>query len=357
MPFTNAFNILNKALKSATKRPLQRFNIYNRSKKYIGEESQNFFPAPRAIGPLTKIGPSQYPHLEAGRGGGFKSVKQRRVEAIAARNDRLLQITEEQRSLDRDNEGVRSYSEIRHDDRLVIEGSNKLPVIKTVERIKPKLSPSAAAALIEQGPSDSTTTTSVAKSSRPLPKLTNLDLRDPASIWHVDKVPPGRLDLNKLQELLLNKMGNADHWTPKLISEAYNIKEEYAENLITYLKQIRVVVSPRVAKVLDYVNRANDEYNQTKHIVYVIDKSLRDELDRSMDDTFLPEDELDESIRELLDASQLEDERRRLEEKPIEQLRIGALNVGQISGPAKVKQLTEPLRKDRSESKKEESKE
>jgi len=278
MPFSNVFRIVSKALKSATKRPLQRFNIYNRSKKYLGEDSKYFFPAPRAIGPVSKIGPSQYPHLEGGLGN-FKSVKQRRLEAIAKSNSTL------------------STSQMKKDVSLVIDTAQKLPVIKTIVKKSPQTS-------VEQEVQSTDLIHSNKKPPRPLPKAVNLNLQDQTVIWSIDRVPPGRLDLNKLQEIMVNKLADDEYWTPSMIAKTYDIKEKYAENLIHYLKQIRVVISPRMKKILDYTNRTNDAYNATKDTIYLVDPRLRTELDRSVDKTFLPEDELDDNIRQLLNASQ-----------------------------------------------------
>lgn len=290
------FKLVGKAIRFSVSRPLQRFNIYNRAKKYLGEDAKYFAPAPRAIGALSKIGPSRYPHLEGG--GYFKSIKQKRLEALQNRHQKTI----ESHLPDRANSSAqpsatiataKSFSETRADDNMIIELSNKLPVVKIVTKV-------------ENQKNQLDTNNLKKSSSRPLPKLTNLPLQDPASIWVVDKTRPGRLSLEQLQELMINKLADDLYWTPKKISETYNIKEEYAENLIKYLKQIRIIISPRIAKLLDYTARNNPVYQATKHVIYHVDKSLRTETDRQFDNMYLPTDEIDEEIRELINAGAMQ---------------------------------------------------
>lgn len=291
------FKLVGKAIRFSISRPIQRFNIYNRSKKYLGGDAKYFMPAPRAIGALSQSSISQYPHLEGSSP--FKSVKQRRMEAIARRNQRLLEgttaIEESAKGLSpKTNSSVRSFSETKQDDKVVIETSNKLPVIKTVTIVEnPKRADAAA--------SDNEVS---ARPPRPLPTSTNLQLSDPAVIWRVDKVPPGRLDLDKLQQLMINKLADDAYWTPKQLSETYNISEKYAANITEYFKQIRIIISPGIANKLDYVARNDPRYQACKDIIYYVDPSLRTPLERQYDDTFLPTDELDPEVRRVLQGSQ-----------------------------------------------------
>lgn len=268
------FRLVGKAFRMTVNRPLQRFNIANRARKHLGVDAKYFKPAPRAISP------------------GFKSISS-------------------------SSSIIKSFSETINDDRLVIEASNSLPVIKTV--IKNELS---SPDLVKQE-----------KPARPLPKSSSLQLSDPAVIWHVDKVPPGRLDLNKLQELMINKLADDDYWTPHKIAEVYNIKEEYAENITKYFKQIRIIISPGLAKNLDYVARNDPVYQATKHIVYHVDKSLRSEHDKQFDATFLPTDNPDPEIKELLEASALQ--RRQQPDLRLTQLvkRPKPLKIGSVNEP------------------------
>ena len=305
--------MVGKALRYSIRRPLQRFNIANRAKNFLGEDAKHFMPAPRAIGAVSKLGPIQYPHLEGG--GSFKSLRQRRLEALQSRRQKAIESTHSH-----DHGLQRAFSETEKDDNLVIEASNKLEVVKTVKLVTSQ-QPNA--------PDKELTKTT----DRPLPKLTNLPLQNLSSIWNIDKTPPGRLSLNSIQEMMLNKLADVDHWTPKRISETYNIKEEYAESLLKYLKQVRIIISPAMAKNLDYIDRNNPTYQATKHIVYYVDKSLRSEQDRQYDKMYLPTDEIDPEIRELLEVDSLKDRReseekiRKLFKRP-EPLRIGPLNVG-----------------------------
>lgn len=306
--FNNFYKLVVKALKYTIARPIQRFHIEGRAKKYLGEESKYFMPAPRAIGSLSKQGISQYPHLE--NTGKFKSVAQRRQEAIASRNQKLLEAstttttTAKSISLVEANDSTttlpqKSFSEIKQDDDLVIEASmNRLPVIRTMPLLD---KPPEALASGEEGKD-----IQLVKSHRPLPKLVNLDLSDPASIWQVDKVPLGRLDLNKLQELMINKLADDEgHWTSKKISDVYNIKEEYAENIISYLKQIRIIISPHIKTCLDQTASNDPRYQATKDIIYVVDYTLRNETHRKFDETFLPTDQLEPEVQKVLEGGKV----------------------------------------------------
>lgn len=350
MPFSTFINLVGKLFRATTKKPLQRFNIIERSKKYIGQDSQHFFPAPRAIGSLSQIGPSQYPHLECRDG--FKSISERRLKALEIRKRQLLEA--ENNSDKKLLEMPKSFSETRKDDELVIDAISRLPAIKQIIRID---HPKRTRHKQITGGKD---LVAAEKISRPLPKSTNLDLSDHSSVWAVNKVPPGRLDLNKLQELMLNSLADPNYWTPKQIAETYNIKEEYAKNLLTYLRQIRFLVSPRMKYLMDYTNRNNELYQATRDVVYKTDKRLRSELDRSVDETFEITDDLDPNIRDLIEFGRvqkidapLKDPATKYRLKKPEPLRVKSLNQPQnvkqqqqqFSQPPK--QLNQPVNQPR----------
>lgn len=288
MSLNTFIKLVGKAFRFTVNRPMQRFNIYNRSKKYLGPDAKKFMPAPRAIGALSQNNwkPSQYPHLESG----YKSIKQKRLDAV----NRQKQLELPLESTSESGNVPKSYSENKLDDHLIIDASNKLEVTKTVIKIEP---PDKQ---VQQLP-ESDTGDNI-KLQRPLPKSTNLQLSDLASIWAVEKVPRGRLDLNMLQEIMINKLGDDAYWTPKMIAEKYNIKESYAESLFKYLKQIRIVVSPRMSKALDYVGRNDPSYQAAKHLIYFVDKRLRTNLDKKYDSMYSPGEQLDEEVRELIDS-------------------------------------------------------
>lgn len=303
---------MGKALRFGVARPIQRFNIESRAKKHLGEDAKYFKPAPRAIGPLTKLGPSQYAHLE---GGGFKSIKQKRLEAIQSRNQRLLESDQSRPQIesssqksfrDRVNAIAKSFSETRRDDELIIESLPRLPAIKTSLLMNTRENHTPSLGDKDKADETNKQIETAKKTHRPLPKSTNLDLRDPTHIWVTDNVPPGRLDLNNLQEIMLNKLSDTNYWTPEKISERYNIKAEYAEKLTKYLSQVRVVLSPRMAKCLDYTARTDPVYQATKDIIYFVDKSLRTELDKKYDAMYLPTDELDPEIRDLIGHNEIQ---------------------------------------------------
>lgn len=320
MPLPNFLKIVIKGLKFTISRPLQRFNIENRAVKYLGPESKKWTPSPRAIGPISGLSLKELPrydHLSPG----YKSIAQKRRTAIESK--KLTDVDHVPK--------LKSYSEDEKDDNLVIKASNELDVIKTITRIEP------APKQIEPGEkSDGTPGDSQAKSShRPLPKATDLPLQDLASIWEVQRTPPGRLNLNMLQEIMINKLADDKFWTPKVIADRYNIREEYAEKLIGHMKQIRICVSPLMAKNLDLAGLHDPQYNAAKHLIYHVDKSIRSERDRKYDSMFLPTDDLPDSVREVLDppATQLtveegksiqEAKRKRLE-RP-QPLRIAPIN-------------------------------
>lgn len=285
MTFSTFFKLVGKAFRFSVNRPLQRFNIYNRSKKYLGPDAKKFMPAPRAIGALSQNDwrGSQYPHLEPG----YKSIKQKRLAALNKPNQ--LEASKSQPKLSK------SFSETKTDDNLIIEASHKLAVMKTIVRIQP--TDNKQQELVGSSQNQSATRT-----HRPLPKCTNLQLSDLTSIWAVEKTPKGRINLNMLQELMLNKLADEKYWTPKMVAERYNIKEEYAESLLKYILQIRVVVSPKLAKALDYVARNDTTYQASKDLVYFVDNRLRTEDDKRYDEMFLPGEDLDEEVRAVLDA-------------------------------------------------------
>lgn len=167
------------------------------------------------------------------------------------------------------------------DDKFVIAASNKLEVTKTVVKVDSDQIPS----------------------TRPLPTSTRLQLQDIRSIWVADKIPPGRLSLDMLQEIMLNKLADENYWTPDRVAERYQIKSEYAENLLNHLKQIRIVISPHMKKLLDYTAKDDPVYQQAKHLVYIVDKDLRNDIDKQYDKMFLPEDELNEEVRSLIEPA------------------------------------------------------
>lgn len=261
MSLSTFIKLVGKAFRYSVNRPIQRFNVYNRSKKHLGPDAKYFKPAPRAIGPMSQTSsPIQYPHLTDGS---------RHLEEISREPVASL---------------PKSFSETEQDDSLVKEATPKLDVKKTVVMV---------------GNIDESTNEAAPK--RSMPKLTNLGRRDPADIWEIDKTPPGRLSLHMFQELMLNRLGEGEEFTPKIIAERYKIREEYAESLIKYLKQVRIVVSPRMGKLLDYVGKDNPAYLSTKHLVYHVDKSLRTDNDKIYDKMYLPTDKLEPEIRELID--------------------------------------------------------
>lgn len=267
--------LVNKAVKFSVHRPLQRFNVYNRAKKYLGPDAKYFRPAPRAIGPMSELSkPIQYPHLT---GGNKSAGKLSSTDPVA-----LL---------------PKSFSETEQDDCFVRETADKLDVKKTTVIINNTAQPDDK--LVQK---------------RPLPQLTKIDRRDPAIIWETDKAPPGRLSLHMFTEMMLNQLGDEQFWTPKAVAEHYKIREEYAASLIKYLKQIRIVISPRMSKLLDYTARENASYQAAKHLVYHVDKSLRDKYDKQFDNMFLPTDELDEEVRSLLDQGSLVPEQQQFNE-------------------------------------------
>lgn len=305
------------ALRFTIKRPIQRFNVQNRSKKYLGPDAELFMPAPRAIGRmyLNQGKPIQYPHLEAGKG--FKSVRARRLEAIEKKNDSGGGGGEPMQSIvppitppivDPNVFMPRSFSRTEKDDSLVREAANKLEVTKKVIRLEINEGRDRKMVEIEEGEKEIGNTDGeivAQEGSRPLPKCTNLDLADPADIWIAKKTPPGRINLDMLQEMMINKLADDQYWTPKVVADRYQIKEEYAESLLKYLKQIRVIVSPRVARALDYTGLNNPAYQATKHIVYHVDKSLRNDIDKQFDNMYLPTDQPGEEIKSLIEPSSI----------------------------------------------------
>lgn len=324
--------LVTKAFKFTVSRPIQRFNIYNRSKRYLGPDADRFTPAPRAIGPLSQISPSQYPHLESGSG--YRSTRQRRLDALAknsgATQDPLLADTQSTTL-----KLPKSFSETASDDNFIRQLSSKLEVTKSVTNLgvpqrNHGMLPLPSSSQITDGNEADPSSDVSGPSSRPLPKCTNLDLSDPASIWIMDKVPKGRLNLNMLQEIMVNKLADDKHWTTKVVAEKYDVKEEYVESLLKYLKQIQIIVSPQMAKMLDYAGRNDPVYQATKHIVYHVDKRLRSDVDKKYDKMFLPSEQLDDEVRSLLDepgALQVERANRRLsvQAKP-EPLRLAPIN-------------------------------
>lgn len=337
MSLSTFIKLVGKALRFTVNRPLQRFNIYNRSKKYLGPDAKKFMPAPRAIGALSLNNwkPSQYPHLESG----YKSIKQRRLDAI---NKRQQLEGLPSGSTSESDKQPKSFSETENDDDLIIEASNKLEVTKTVIKIDPP--DNQQKQLLSDGDSNVVDSRSSVELQRALPKCTNLQLSDPATIWAVEKVPKGRLDVNMLQEIMINKLADEAYWTPEKIADKYNIKQSYAESLFKYLKQIRIVVSPRMAKNLDYVGKNDPAYQAAKHLIYFVDKRLRSDSDKKYDKMYLPHEQLDEEVKEVIDSpSEVTaiDERLKKIARPAP-LRIGPINRPMVEGPAQssVKQIS-----------------
>lgn len=301
MSLVTFIKLVKKAVRYATVRPLQRFNVANRSKKYLGPDAKHFKPAPRAIGVMSRLEgkPPQYPHIAEG---GFISVRQRRLQAM--QRDTLLP-TQSDGGL---SVPIRkSFSVSEDDDSLIRDNSDRLRVLKTVARIatpgklldKPPVQPIANSSSNPE-PEDQNSSLP-AKPSRSLPKLTSLQLDNPLFIWVVDKVPPGRISLSSLQELTLNKMADSEYWTPERLAEKYNVKPEYAGLLTDYVSSMKLLVPPRIKYLLDYIGHADPVYQATKDIVYEVDISLRNESDKRYDAMFLPEEEeLDDRVKQVL---------------------------------------------------------
>lgn len=338
MSLKTFIKLTGKAIRFTLYRPIQRFNVANRAKKYLGPDAKAFMPAPRAIGSLVAQGgkASQYPHLE---GKGFLSVRQRRLQALSRDRDKHEKLEDSSAGTTK-----RLPDRVRDENNLVIEAASKLSIIKTVT----KLDMNELNATIDGNKAGDSETTALEdpkqrQMDRPLPKLTQIQ-RDPNNIWATDKVPPGRISVNMLQELMFNKLADDSYWTTQVIAERYNIKEAYAENLITYLKQIKFVLPPRVAHTLDYIARNDPVYQATKDLIYFIDPSLRTSNDRKYDGTFLPEDDLDENVRRLLGFDTVDRSRPRAVMVRPEPLRVSALNQQKLEHPEKEepKKLQEP---------------
>lgn len=294
MSLSTFLKIVNKAFKFTISRPLQRFNIEDRSVKYLGPDSKKWQPSPRAIGPISGLSLKElpkYPHLTPG----YKSISQKRRDAIESGKSAEEQPVQAK---------LKSYSEDKEDDNLVIEALNKIDVIKTVARVGPTLNPKQIESGYEQQNTNigDETDGQLKPSHRPLPKLTDLPRQDLRSIWEVERTPPGRMNLNMLQELMINKLADHVYWTSKAIAERYNIREEYADKLVSSLKQIRIRLSPRMAKNMDYVGRMNPEYMAMKDLIYHVDKSMRTELDKKYDSMYSPKDDLPDDVRQLIDS-------------------------------------------------------
>lgn len=312
-------------------RPMKRFNVYNRAQKYLGPDAKYFMPAPRAIGPMSNQGKNliQYPHLIGGNS--FKSVQQRRLEAI------------ERVKLTAGDQEANNSMDVSEAEKFVVNVSGRLEVTKTLvkEQATRNLPPSTNLDQIEAA-SGAVAGTDNQRSHRPLPTMTSLQLNDPASIWVVEKTPPGRLNLDQLQEIMLNKIDDPDnYWTPENIAEKYKIKAEYAESLCNYLKHVRIHLSPKLAKLLEYTGRNDEIYQASKHLVYIVDNDLRSEQDKQYDDMYLPTDKLDDEVNQVVGDIRLNDERsvealrasfNRLE-RQIEPLRIQPKNKALEPGP------------------------
>lgn len=337
MSLKGFIKLAGKAIRFTLYRPIQRFNVSNRAKKYLGPDAKAFMPAPRAIGSLVEQGgkPSQYPHLESK---GFLSVRQRRLQALSRDEDR------KQLEDPKSNTTKSLPSKAREENNLVIEAATKLSIIKTVT----KLNLRELETTLESNRARDEETTALQdpkkQFDRPMPKLTQLQI-SPTNIWETEKVPPGRISLNMLQELMLNKLADDEYWTTQVIAERYNIKEEYAEKLIKYLKQIKFVIPPRVAYTLDYIARDDPIYQATKDLIYYVDPALRSERDRMFDATFLPEDDLDENVRRLIGFDSLDKPKPKLVMVRPEPLRIEPMNKqkpAQLEDSEEPKKLQEP---------------
>lgn len=276
MPFSGVIRILRKMVGYTLVRPVLRFNVNNRAKKYLGPEAPKFMPAPRAIGPMSQAKkPVVYPHLAHGEN--FKSVQTKRLQAMDKYN--LVESTPQQ-SIEVEK------------DRFIIDTSKRLEVNKIVHEENIPMS-------IQVKSKDDNTKVST---HRPLPKLTSLQLSDPASIWVVNKTPPGRLNLDQLQEIMINKLADNDnYWTPERIASRYKIKEKYAESLCNYLKHITIHISPKLANLMDYTSRDDPLFQATKHIIYVVRSDLRSDEDKKYDKMYLPTDQPPtETVKELI---------------------------------------------------------
>lgn len=318
--------LIGKAFRFTLQRPIQRYNVANRAKKYLGPEAKHFMPAPRAIGSLADRGgkPSQYPHLE---GKGFFSLRQRRLESLNRDREQDSLLVNSTDSRLKELSGGTEKSDYN----LIIEASNKLSIIKTVTKLD--LDELKLTLDSNKSPEDEMHTTALDdpnretnQINRPLPKLTNVQNTDPQHIWSTDKVPPGKISLNMLQELMLNKLADDEYWTGERIAERYNIKEVYAENLTKYLTQIKFVLSPRVAHLLDYIARDDPLYKATKDKIYYVDPHLRTKEDRKYDDTFLDEDDIGDDLRRLIGFKTLDKSPPKFIMQKPEPLRIDPMN-------------------------------
>lgn len=299
-------SLIGKMFRYTFVRPLQRFNVEARSKKFLGPDARKFMPAPRAIGPMSVKGkkPIQYPHLESGASV-FKSVQQKRLQAMARNKE--LDAGDNHLTKSSSEQQVKMSAREKKLNDFVIDASNRLQVNKTVVTAKPRqLSSNNDERFIKlESESSNNKLAEISqqnKPARPLPKLSSLPMSNPADIWSVDKTPPGRLSLIQLEEMMINKLSdNEGYWTPEKVAEKYNIKKEYAQTLFKYMKHLKIYVSPRIAHLMDYTNRDNPTYLATKDIIFIVDNSLRDECDRQFDKTFLPSDQLPEEVGRVLE--------------------------------------------------------
>lgn len=285
MPLSRLIGFVGKILRSLTVKPMQRYNVYNRALKYLGPDAKRFFPAPRAIGNPDGIKSLPYPHLSAK---GRRGLAQKKPALFGLFNNNKSQLLQESQSK---NE-------------FVVDASNKLEVTKTVV-VNPQPMPTSQSSEpveelvdIQKGPSSAL---ELAKKKRPLPRSTIMQRDDARVIWDCDKAPPGRLTLNDLQELMVNKLADAEHWTPKVLADRYNIKEEYADQLLNSIKQIRIVISPRLSVLMDYVGRDDQVYQATKNTIYIVDNRLRSDTDKIYDKMFLPDEKLAPEVDQLID--------------------------------------------------------
>lgn len=149
---------------------------------------------------------------------------------------------------------------------------------------------------------------------RPLPVARNLPLEDPLNIWFVHKLPYGRLDLEKLQELLYNRLADGDYWSAKMISEKYKLNIDHAINLTKYVAAHKIICSPKVYNNLELVCLNNKFYQQIKSFAVEVDESLRTESDKRLDII----EEADTTNKDNLDMIRAP--------PPVEPLKVNALN-------------------------------
>lgn len=356
MPLSTFVKLVGKALRYSLIRPLQRYNVVNRSKKYLGPEAPKFAPAPRAIGAMSQLSkPPQYPHIQASTGG-FLSMRQRRLQAIE-RSGSLPAPDEREKPKELQDllqqKPKPTYSQSENDDVLVREAAQALAVTKTVidlKRLMIQDEDESSSSRPEPEVAPSETGNELVTTKRPLPTSTNLPLQDISVIWETTRVPRGRISLMQLQELLINKLADENYWTPERVSEQYGIKLDYAATILQYYKQIRIIMPPRVYKALEYTQHNDPVFQATKDLVYEVDVSMRNELDKKCDETFLPTDQLSEEIMTVLNRKPVlpgtveEEKMLKEKDKPRTITHPGPLPVKALNEPTK-RPAKEPSRR------------